>query len=196
MTARPAFEAEAETVGVAVTHRKTVDGEIARVEHRSRRQRNELERNGRPPLAPESRKHPDHDIEGAGTPMDRHDLAAPPQAQRREQPGDAKHMIEMGVRQQQPIEPSEACAAPQQLALRALAAIDHDAMPACFHEQSRMIALRRWHAGGGAEESQVEHDRERLTTTAFARKLSRNCQAMSQATLQASLRVFACRRTT
>jgi hypothetical protein len=36
--------------------------------------------------------------------------------------------------QEQPIEPSEPSATPEQLTLSAFAAIDHDAMTACFHE--------------------------------------------------------------
>jgi hypothetical protein len=35
----------------------------------------------------------------------------------------------MGVRQQEPVESSEADAAPEQLALRTLPAVDHDAVP-------------------------------------------------------------------
>jgi hypothetical protein len=39
----------------------------------------------------------------------------------------------MGMRQQEPVEPSEASAASQQLALRTLPAVDHDAVPAGLH---------------------------------------------------------------
>jgi hypothetical protein len=51
-----------------------------------------------------------------------------------EQTWDAEHVIEMAMRQEQPIEPSEPSATPEQLTLSAFAAIDHDAMTACFHE--------------------------------------------------------------
>jgi hypothetical protein len=46
------------------------------------------------------------------------------------------------VRQQGPVEPSEAGAAPEQLALRTLPAIDHDAVTPGLHYEARMVAVR------------------------------------------------------
>ena len=63
MTTGWAFEGESETVGVAVAHRKAADRELAGVDDLACRQRNELQRNRRTPLAPKPRKHPDDDIE-------------------------------------------------------------------------------------------------------------------------------------
>jgi hypothetical protein len=65
--------------------------------------------------------------------MDRHDIGALPQPQRRKQPRNAEHMVEMAVRQQELVEPSEASAAPEQLALRTLPAVDHDAVAPGLH---------------------------------------------------------------
>jgi hypothetical protein len=39
----------------------------------------------------------------------------------------------MAVRQQEPVEPSEASAAPEQLALRTFPAVDHDAVASRIH---------------------------------------------------------------
>jgi len=55
VTAGPAFEGEPETIGVAMTHRKAVNREVAGIEDRARRKRNEFQGNGRPPLTPKAR---------------------------------------------------------------------------------------------------------------------------------------------
>ena len=51
-------------------------------------------------------------------------------------------MVEMAVRQQEPVEPSETGAAPEQLALRTLPAVDHDAVAPRVHQEARMVAVR------------------------------------------------------
>lgn len=51
-------------------------------------------------------------------------------------------MVEMAVRQQQAMQPAEAGAAPEQLALSALTAIDHDAMATGLDKEARMAAVR------------------------------------------------------
>jgi len=66
-------------------------------------------------------------------------------------------MIEVSVCEQQAIQPSESRAAPEELALSALAAIYHDAATASLDEEAWMAAVRGRHAGGGAEENQFEH---------------------------------------
>ena len=48
----------------------------------------------------------------------------------------------MGVFQQEPVEPPEASAAPEQLALRTLPAVDHDAVPPGLQQEARMVAVR------------------------------------------------------
>jgi hypothetical protein len=53
----------------------------------------------------------------------------------------AEHMVEVAVRQEDPVEPSEACAAQQQLTLGTLAAIDQDAVTSCLDEKSRVVAF-------------------------------------------------------
>jgi hypothetical protein len=65
--------------------------------------------------------------------VDRHDIGALAQPQRRKQARNAEHVVEMGVRQQEPVEPSEASAASQQLTLRTLSAVDHDAVTPGLH---------------------------------------------------------------
>jgi hypothetical protein len=66
-------------------------------------------------------------------------------------------MIEVAVGQQEPPKPPESGAAPKQLPLGSLSAIDEHALAANYDEQTRMIAFRRWNAGRRAEESQVKH---------------------------------------
>jgi hypothetical protein len=57
-----------------MTHAETVDGELAGVEDPPLGQRNELQRDGRPPFAPESGEHPDDDVERPRAAVDRHDI--------------------------------------------------------------------------------------------------------------------------
>jgi hypothetical protein len=63
----------------------------------------------------------------------------------------------MSMRQQEPIEPPETGAAPQQLALGALPAIHQDAVTARFPEEAGMVAFSRRHACGCSEEDEIEH---------------------------------------
>src|SRR6185437_3414224 len=76
MTAALAFEGEAEAVGVAMPDRKAADRELIGVEYRTCRQRNQLERNGRPPFSPQPGEHPDNDVEGTRAAVNRHFLSA------------------------------------------------------------------------------------------------------------------------
>jgi tRNA dimethylallyltransferase len=73
-------------------------------------------------------------------------------------------MVEMRMRQQNVAEAAEAGPGTQQLALRALAAIDEETLAAGAHQQGRQSALGRWGARGGAEKCQLEH--AALTTEA------------------------------
>ena len=146
MTARLAFEGKSKTVGVAVMNSKTADREFPGIDDPSFRQRNELQGDRGPSLAPEARDHPSDHFERARAAMDPHDFAALLRSQCRKEAGNAEHVIEMAVRQQQPIEPSQAGAAPQQLALSALPAIHQDPAAARFDEKTRMIAFGRWNA--------------------------------------------------
>jgi hypothetical protein len=75
--------------------------------------------------------------------VNRHLVGALPQSKSGKQTGYAEHVVEMGVGQQNPIEPPEAGAAPQQLALRPLPAIDQDAVTSSLHQKTRMIAPLR-----------------------------------------------------
>jgi hypothetical protein len=73
--------------------------------------------------------------------MNYHGIGALPQPKGREKTGNAEHVVEMGVGQQQPVEPSKASAAPQQLALSPLAAINQDAMTSRLDEKSRVVTF-------------------------------------------------------
>jgi hypothetical protein len=108
MPAHLAFERKREAFGVAMTHTETVDGELAGVEDPPLRQRNELQRVGRPSLASESGEHPDDDVERPRAAVDRHDIGALPQPQRRKQTRNAEHVVEMAVRQQEPVDHANA----------------------------------------------------------------------------------------
>src|SRR6266481_9219822 len=107
-----AFERKRQAFGVAMTHAKTVDGELAGVEDPPLGQRNELQRDGCPPFAPESGEHLDDDVERPRAAVDRHDIGALPQPQRRKQTRNTEYVVEMAVRQQEPVELPEASAAP------------------------------------------------------------------------------------
>jgi hypothetical protein len=78
--------------------------------------------------------------------MNRHRVVAAAEPQSRKQAGNAEHVVEMGVGQQDPVEPPEADAAAQQLTLGALAAIHQDALSSCPDQKPRMVAFRRRHA--------------------------------------------------
>ncbi len=66
-------------------------------------------------------------------------------------------MVEMGMRQEDMAETAEAGTGAQQLARRALAAVDQIALAAGADQQCRQAAPGRGRACGGAEEGEVEH---------------------------------------
>jgi len=128
MTASPALEGESEAVGVAVTHRKARDRKFTTVDDPTRRQRNELQWSWRPSLPPQTSEHADDDFERSRAAVNCHDVDALPQSQSRKKTRNAEHVVEMAMRQQEPVEPSKADSAAQQLALRPLSAIHQDAL--------------------------------------------------------------------
>src|ERR1700675_2437275 len=67
-------------------------------------------------------------------------------------------MVEMRVREEKSIQPTEAGPAAQQLALGALSAIDHNAMARDLHQQARMVSLGGRDARGRPQEGEIEHD--------------------------------------
>jgi hypothetical protein len=83
MTADLAFEEESEAVGVAVTDRKAADRKLASVEDLTLRQGHEIQRNRRSSFAPQAREHPNDDVEGTRTAMNRDHVGALPQSQGR-----------------------------------------------------------------------------------------------------------------
>jgi hypothetical protein len=89
--------------------------------------------------------------------MDGHQVGTLPQPQRGEKTGNAEHVVEMAMRQQQAIQSAESGAAPEQLALRALPAIDHDAAATRLNQKARVIAIGGRNAGGRPEKGQIEH---------------------------------------
>jgi hypothetical protein len=82
MPARRSFEREREAVGVAMPDAKTVDREVARIEHAPFLQRLELQRDRRPSVAPQAGQHPDDDVQRVGTGVNPHEIGALPQPQR------------------------------------------------------------------------------------------------------------------
>jgi len=66
-------------------------------------------------------------------------------------------MVEMGMREQQAMKPSEAGAAAQQLALRAFPAVDQNSVSSDLDKQGRVISLGRGYAGRGAKKRQFEN---------------------------------------
>ena len=121
---------------------------------------------GARPSPQKAGEHPNDDVERTRAGVDRHGLGAPPQPQRRKETGNPEHVVEMAVGQQDPIKPSEAGAAPKQLALRALPTIHQYAMAADLHQKTRMVAVRGRDARRSSKKRQIEHDRGDALVTA------------------------------
>ena len=78
-----------------------------------------------------------------------------PAAECREQAAQAENMIEVRMRQEDPVEALEADAAAEDLALRAFAAIDQETLFAGQDRQRRQAAIDRRRGGRCAEEDQA-----------------------------------------
>jgi hypothetical protein len=76
----------------------------------------------------------------------RHDVSALSQPQGRKETGNAEHVVEMAVSQQEPIEPSKAGAAAQQLALRPFSAIHQNTVTSGLDEETGKIPFGRRNA--------------------------------------------------
>lgn len=63
----------------------------------------------------------------------------------------------MSVGQQEPVKPSKASTAAQQLALCALPTVYQDTLVAGFNENAGMVAFDRWHACRRPQKGQREH---------------------------------------
>ena len=74
-------------------------------------------------------------------------------------------MIEMGVGEQDAIEPTQPDAAREQLALGALAAVHQEPAPPVQDEQRRQSPIGGGHAGGGAKEHDLEQAAPRHVMT-------------------------------
>ena len=74
MTARPALKGESEAIGLAMSYRKAADCKLSGIDDLTLRQWNEVQRDRRFLFAPQPSEHPDHDIEGAGTTVNGHQL--------------------------------------------------------------------------------------------------------------------------
>jgi hypothetical protein len=146
VTASPTFKRETEAVGIALADREAGNCELAFVHDLTCCQRNKLEWNGCPSLAPEAGEHPDDDLECGRACVYRHDVSALSQPQGRKETGNAEHVVEMAVSQQEPIEPSKAGAAAQQLALRPFSAIHQNTVTSDLDEETGMIPFGRRNA--------------------------------------------------
>ena len=74
----------------------------------------------------------------------------------RGQPSQAQDMVQVAVGEKDPVQPAETQAAPQQLALRALAAVDQEAMVLVQHHRRRQAAVNGWRRGRSPEKDQLE----------------------------------------
>ncbi|BAM92032.1 hypothetical protein S58_60560 [Bradyrhizobium oligotrophicum S58] len=72
----------------------------------------------------------------------------------------------MAVGEQDTAEPAKAHPAAEQLTLDPLAAIDENTMSACPNEKAGMIAVCRWNARRGSEESELEHRFRQISVAA------------------------------
>jgi hypothetical protein len=78
------------------------------------------------------------------------------QRQRGDQTADAEQMIEMGVGEQHAVQSTEPDPAREQLALRALAAVNQEPARPVQDEQRWQPPVDRGHAGRGAKEDDLE----------------------------------------
>src|SRR5690606_37624850 len=88
----------------------------------------------------------------------REPLARLQQRQGGDEAAEPEQMIDVAMGQQHAIEAAQAEAALQQLALRALAAVDQKAAPFVHDEERRQPPLDRGHAAGSAKEHDLEQD--------------------------------------
>jgi len=95
---------------------------------------------------PTDQRAADDDFERSRAAVKCHDAGALPHLQSRKETRNAEHVVEMAMRQQEPVEPSKADSAAQQLALRPLSAIHQDALICRLDEKSRMVAFGRRNA--------------------------------------------------
>jgi hypothetical protein len=65
-------------------------------------------------------------------------------------------MVEMGMGEQDAVQPTQPDPAREQLALRALAAIHQEPAPPVQDKQRRQPPVDRGHAGGGSKENDLE----------------------------------------
>ena len=78
------------------------------------------------------------------------------QRQGGDQTADAEQMVEMGVGEQDAVQPTQPEPAREQLALGALAAVHQEPAPPVQDEQRRQPPIDGGHAGGGAKEHDLE----------------------------------------
>jgi hypothetical protein len=85
--------------------------------------------------------HPDDDVERAGAAVDRHWLRALSQPECREEARDAEHVVEVAMRQQNPVEASEAGRRSGAIAAASPRRVDQDAMASELDKEARMVAF-------------------------------------------------------
>jgi hypothetical protein len=91
-----------------------------------------------------------------GRPVDREGRLAPAQGERLQHPGEPEVVVRVEVRQEDLVQLDEADRGAQELALRALAAVEEQPLAAPAYEQRRWGPLRGRHRAGRAEEDDVE----------------------------------------
>ncbi len=132
-----------------------------------------------------------HTRQGKRPAVDVQFLQRLPAPQRAGQPAQAQDVVEVTVGEQNLVEPAETQARAQQLALRAFAAVDHEAVLVGQHERRRKPALHRRGGGGCAEKDEFEHDGQCTGSVLFpanrlplicivAESTARQCQRSKQ----------------
>jgi hypothetical protein len=81
-----------------------------------------------------------------------------PAPQRARQPAQPQDVVQVAVGEENLVEATEAQAGAQQLALRALAAVDHEAVFVGHHQRRREAALHRRRGSRCTEKDEFKHD--------------------------------------
>ena len=105
---------------------------------------------------PDDRREHGQQVAQPGRPVDLEALLAPAQVVRLEQPGQPEHVIGVVVAEEHDVEIDEADLRAQQLALRALAAVEQDAIAAAPDQRRGGRAAGRRRRARGAQEDDVQ----------------------------------------
>jgi hypothetical protein len=152
------LEQKAEAVWCRMADREGVDPQPGSVEEAARLQRHEVQfQAGALPAPDDVAQQGGGEAQGMRAGMDGEALRGAPQPERAGEAAEAQDVVEMAMRKQHLVQPPEAQPRLHDLSLRALAAIDEEAVGALVHEDGRKASFGGRHGGGGAEEGDLEH---------------------------------------